>query len=180
MAKRTRRRTPRGPKGPTPVRRIPFKAAGRALEANDLDDAARYIIEKTQESYGWSQAETAANLGMTQQALNQFMSVDREAPHVEGENARGTLTVRTLSKLAAATPGAHNSPILFFQQHPLFAGNAQDAGYQALCSVLSSTEAADLAQIVEVLRGRESVAEYFARQRAMLGIDEPRTPRIPK
>jgi transcriptional regulator with XRE-family HTH domain len=178
MAKRTKRRPLRGPHGQKPVRRIPFTLPdGRRGEAHDLNDVVRDVITEIRQANEWSEAETAANLGMTQQALNDFMNVDRNVPHVEGEKPKGTLTVHTLSKIAATS--ALNSPVVLFQRHPLFAGQANAAAYEALCGVLSSTEAEQLAQIVDVLRGRESLAEFLERTNAMLGIDQKR-PRNPK
>lgn len=177
MAKRTKRtRGPKTPRAPRGVRTIPFELPdGRLIEAHDLNDVVRHVLRELMAEHGWSETETASRIGWTQTAFNDFMRQGAEDLPSAGTKPKG-MTVHTLSKIAAAV--GHNSPVLLFQRHPMFAGSAERAAYNALAQVVTETEAADLAEILDVLRGRESVSEFLSRTRSMLGLDSkgPRKP----
>lgn len=181
MAKRTRRaRRPKDPKDTRtsrekPVRSIPFTLPdGREVEAHNLNDVMRRVIRDAMAAMELSETQMAGWLGWTQAALNDFMNADDEPS--AGTKPKG-MSVYTLSKICGVL--GYNNPVLLFQRHPMFAGGVDRAAYDALASVVSVTEAEDLAEILHVLRGRESVTEFLTRTRSMLGI-APKPPHKPR
>lgn len=151
------------PKRPsTTVRTLPFKLPdGREGAATDLNDVLRHIVRDMREANDWSEAETARRLGMTQQSLHDFLEEPRDGK-------QPGVSVATLSKMCAA--GSHNSPVLFFQRHPLFATDAPNAAVQALAQRLTVKQAETLVEIVDVLLGRQSLDAWLAQSVSLLGV----------
>ena len=92
----------------------PFGSTGTSLS-----DVVRDILWGVMEEQGWTQAQTAERLGITQSELNRFLH-DREL--VSGK--RQELKTSALTSLCLVLG---ENPIELFSRHPLYAEGARDA-----------------------------------------------------
>lgn len=164
---------------PERVRQVRVSTPAGTREGSDLNDVLRQIIFDMKQANGWSTAQTAENLGMSQQTLYSFM--EQDSVGAEDEKGRG-MSVRSLSKIIAARG---TNPVLFFVSHPLYRSRSPlsipiDAySYESLNALLSPQLAKDLAKIVEVFATRGTLEDFISTQKRNFGIadDKPRARR---
>lgn len=173
---------------PSRVRTIPIDLpGGRTGEATDLNDVVRQVIWDMKEQFDWNWSETARHLGIEIQTLNDFMEEQPEgedeaeepAPTTKGKKRRRPkgISLYTLSKIVGAR--AHDNPILLFQRHQRYRGKstltqsrteiADAAAYDALCTLLTRTQAEHLTEIVDVLLGKKGLEDFLRTMRTVTG-----------
>lgn len=148
------------------IRKFPVQLGDHVIEAQDVSDAVKQVLWDMREANGWSWSELARQVGLSQQALGEFMQAGRDERGGKAAKS-GSMTLRTLSRVLATTAG--NNPIAFFARHPQFRASAPAAlqspaeprqspkggdPFERLRELISTEQARELCSLVEHLLSR--------------------------